>query len=128
MLLLRMIRHVFSPVYNWYIRIYKRIAAGTCKIEPKFCVSFITGMLVIVKNTTNAKALIVAVRVYKIIIAMLFESGIKSWIELVANIFISLVKINGIFFKKVIGGKIGATPKPAVYDIMLLIVQFKHTV
>src|SRR5687767_6049742 len=105
-------RFVFVPGYNRQVGGNKRIATGFCELHPELQVPFFIRPLVIIKNATNTPALMVAVKVYKIVIAFLFELGVQHRVKLIACVFISTMKMPRIFFKKIIGCQVGATTKP----------------
>src|SRR5689334_6773660 len=84
--------------------------------------------LMIVKYSTNPSSLMVAMLVYKVIITSFFKFRVERQVKFIANTFIRLMKVPCIFFKKIVGSKIGTTTKPPVCKYLALVIQFKHPV
>src|SRR5436190_18417204 len=93
------IRSVFSFFNNGNIGLNKRVVAGFSKIHPKINIIFLVWALIAVKNTSDTSSFIVTVKVHKIFITNFFEFVIKRWVKSITNIFISLMKMFGVFFK-----------------------------
>src|SRR5689334_12905295 len=103
------IRCVFSFLNNRQVSCDKSIAACFAKIEPELYIFFGRRALMIVEDTTNTSALFITMPVHKVIIAFLFEGREEAGVKSVAGILIGLMKMFCIFFKQIIGCKIGTT-------------------
>src|SRR4051812_20174796 len=89
---------------------------------------FFIRTLMIIKNASNSPSLVSAMCIYKIIVAGFFELPVKIRVKPVADIFIGIVKMSGIFFKQIIRCQISTATKPSINYLIILIIQFEHAI
>src|SRR6185503_16156377 len=103
----------------------KGITACLLKGEQLFGAGLIGGAQVIVEYAANAAHLIGAVFVDEVFVTPFFVLRVFFFSKRVHGIFQRTVEVFCVLFEQVIRGEVGASAKPSVCDITLLVVQFK---
>ena len=96
------ISSMFSFLCNGDVCFGKGIATSLSKFHPEIYILVVSWSLIIIKDSANASSFFIAVPVYKITVTLFFKFGIKQNIKSITGVFISLMKMPGIFFKQII--------------------------
>src|SRR5690606_6358673 len=109
---------------NWYIGFQETVTYFGDKVVPVFHTHGLGCFAIIKKQATHASGL-VTVRIPEIVVAFLFIGGIKFGMVDITGLFTGLMKMDGIFLKKIVGREVLTATEPLIHNVTLLVVHFK---